>query len=204
MNYIIIAIISYVIGNISGSFLLGKLSLNIDIRNYGSGNAGTTNAFRVMGKKLGILTFVIDFLKGVLCGYLILKFFGKEYIPFSILFCVIGHDYPVFMKFKGGKGVATTLGSLAFFNFPLTLIPYFCWVIGTFFTKFVSVGSILFFVASGIVFSTMAHLSMLNIVLINAVCLLGIYRHHSNIRRLIQGTESKIGGKNESSNIGRR
>ncbi|MDO5714945.1 MAG: glycerol-3-phosphate 1-O-acyltransferase PlsY [Tissierellia bacterium] len=195
MKYFYVAIIAYLIGNISGSFLIGKLILDKDIRKYGSGNAGTTNAFRVMGKKYGILTFIIDFIKGIVSSYLIIKFFGKEYVPFSIFFCVLGHNYPFYMNFKGGKGMATTLGAFAFLNFKLTLIPYMAWVLGTWITKMVSVGSISFFVVSMIVFTFFSDMEVFNILMINLICLMGIYRHKSNIKRLINGTENKIGGK---------
>lgn len=144
MNHFLTLLISYLVGTISGSYIIGNIFLNKDIRKYGSGNAGTTNAMRVLGKKAGVLTFVIDFLKGVLVTILIRKLFGNLFVPLGIFGAVLGHDFPFYMKFKGGKGVATTLGALALFNFPLTLICYIVWAVGTLLTKMVSVGSILF------------------------------------------------------------
>ena len=154
MNYFLVLIISYLIGTISGSYIIGELFLNKDIRKYGSGNAGTTNAMRVLGKKAGVTTFIIDFLKGVAVTFIIGKFFGRNLIPLGILGAVIGHDFPFYMNFRGGKGVATSLGALALFNFPLTLICYIVWVLGTLLTKIVSVGSILFFISmnNGLIF----------------------------------------------------
>lgn len=195
MNYILTLLISYFVGTISGSYIIGNLFLNKDIRKYGSGNAGTTNAIRVLGKKAGVLTFLIDFLKGALVTLIIRKIFGDEYVPLAILGAVIGHDFPFYMKFKGGKGVATTLGALALFNFPLTLICYVVWVLGTVLTKMVSVGSILFFVSIIIVYSFMSNLVMSNILIIDIIALIGIIRHKDNIKRIIAGNENKIGGR---------
>ncbi|MDU1641918.1 glycerol-3-phosphate 1-O-acyltransferase PlsY [Peptoniphilus harei] len=195
MNQILTLLISYFVGTISGSYIIGNLFLNKDIRKYGSGNAGTTNAMRVLGKKAGVLTFLIDFLKGALVTLIIRRIFGDEFVPLAILGAVIGHDFPFYMKFKGGKGVATTLGALALFNFPLTLICYVVWVLGTVLTKMVSVGSILFFVSIIIVYSFMSNLAMSNILIIDIIALIGIIRHKDNIKRIIAGNENKIGGR---------
>lgn len=194
MNQILTLLISYFVGTISGSYIIGNLFLNKDIRKYGSGNAGTTNAMRVLGKKAGVLTFLIDFLKGALVTLIIRRIFGDEFVPLAILGAVIGHDFPFYMKFKGGKGVATTLGALALFNFQLTLICYVVWVLGTVLTKMVSVGSILFFVSIIIVYSFMSNLAMSNILIIDIIALIGIIRHKDNIKRIIAGNENKIGG----------
>lgn len=195
MKYILVIVISYFIGTISGSYIIGKLFLDKDIRKYGSGNAGTTNAMRVLGKKAGVITFIIDFLKGVAVTFIIGRFFEKNLIPLGILGAIIGHDFPFYMNFRGGKGVATTLGALALFNFPLTLICYIVWVLGTFITKMVSVGSILFFISIIIVYTFMSELTTYNIILVNFIALIGIIRHKDNIKRIMAGNENKIGGK---------
>ena len=166
-----------------------------DIRKYGSGNAGTTNAMRVLGKKAGVMTFLIDFLKGLAVTFIIGKVFGSTVVPLGILGSVIGHDFPFYMNFRGGKGVATTLGALALFNFPLTLICYIVWVLGTVLTKMVSVGSILFFISIIIVYTFMSQLTIVNIILVDTIALIGIVRHKDNIKRIIAGNENKIGGK---------
>lgn len=195
MKYILVLVISYFIGTISGSYIIGKLFLDKDIRKYGSGNAGTTNAMRVLGKKAGVITFIIDFLKGVAVTFIIGRFFGENLIPLGILGAIIGHDFPFYMNFRGGKGVATTLGALALFNFPLTLICYIVWVLGTVITKMVSVGSILFFISIIIVYTFMSELTTYNIILVNLIALIGIIRHKDNIKRIIAGNENRIGGK---------
>lgn len=195
MKYILVIVISYFIGTISGSYIIGKLFLDKDIRKYGSGNAGTTNAMRVLGKKAGVITFIIDFLKGVAVTFIIGRFFGKNLIPLGILGAIIGHDFPFYMNFRGGKGVATTLGALALFNFPLTLICYIVWVLGTVITKMVSVGSILFFISIIFVYTFMSELTTYNIILVNLIALIGIIRHKDNIKRIMAGNENKVGGK---------
>ncbi len=195
MNYFLVLVISYFIGTISGSYIIGKLFLDKDIRKYGSGNAGTTNAMRVLGKKAGVMTFLIDFLKGLAVTFIIGKVFGSTFVPLGILGAVIGHDFPFYMNFRGGKGVATTLGALALFNFPLTLICYIVWVLGTVLTKMVSVGSILFFISIIIVYTFMSQLTIVNIILVDTIALIGIVRHKDNIKRIIAGNENKIGGK---------
>lgn len=195
MTYFIVFIISYFIGTISGSYIIGKLFLNKDIRNYGSGNAGTTNAMRVLGKKAGVFTFLIDFLKGVLVTFIINKFFGYNYVPLGILGSVIGHDFPFYMNFKGGKGVATTLGALAIYNLPLTFICFLFWVFGTIISKIVSLGSILFFLSIIVIYHVFSNVSIYNLLIIDIIAIIGIIRHKSNIKRLLNGTENKIGGK---------
>lgn len=195
MNYFLVLVISYFIGTISGSYIIGKLFLDKDIRKYGSGNAGTTNAIRVLGKKAGVMTFLIDFLKGLAVTFIIGKVFGSTFVPLGILGSVIGHDFPFYMNFRGGKGVATTLGALALFDFPLTLICYIVWVLGTVLTKMVSVGSILFFISIIIVYTFMSQLTIVNIILVDTIALIGIVRHKDNIKRIIAGNENKIGGK---------
>lgn len=194
MAYIVVFIISYLIGCISGAFIVGNIFLNKDISKYGSGNLGTTNAMRVLGKKAGIATLIIDFFKGALVVIIIRKFFGENFIPLGILAAILGHDFPFYRNFKGGKGVATTLGTLAFFNFKLTLVCYLFWLIFTLFTKMVSAGSIAFYISIIIIYSIFSGMSGYNLAIIIAVALLGIYRHKENIKRIRNGNENKIGG----------
>ncbi|ERT56677.1 glycerol-3-phosphate acyltransferase PlsY [Peptoniphilus koenoeneniae] len=192
----LVLVLSYLIGSISGSFILGKLFLHKDVRNYGSGNAGTTNAMRVFGKKIGSLTFIIDMLKGILVVLLLKKFF-PEYLFLGVLFCILGHDFPFYMKFKGGKGVATSLGSFIFINIKLTFIPGMIMLITLLSTKIMSLSSILFLSALLVSYIGFGSYSIYEKIIIAIVCLLGIVRHKSNIKRLIEGKELKLGGKNE-------
>lgn len=197
MSLIVSLLLSYLIGSISGSYLLGLIFLKKDVREFGSGNAGTTNAIRAFGKKWGILTFIIDFIKGTLVMILF-----KEILNFDdfnsmlcALFAIIGHDYPFYMSFKGGKGVATTIGSMAIFNFKLTLIAVLIWILITLISKMVSLGSISFFLSLVILFSIAGIYDIKIIIIIFLIALLGIFRHHTNISRIISGKENKIGVK---------
>lgn len=189
-------IISYLIGAISGSYILGKVFLKKDVRLFGSGNAGTTNAMRAFGKKWGILTFIIDFLKGIICVLILEKIFNFEgyILLLGILICILGHDFPFYMKFKGGKGVATTIGSFLMLNFNLTFICVLVWAISTIVTKMVSLGSILFFVSLSVIFICFYYTNI-SAILVFLISLLGIFQHRSNIYRIINKTENKIGAK---------
>ena len=192
---VIVCILSYLIGCFSSAYIIGKLFLKIDIRGHGSGNSGATNAIRVMGKKFGVLTFLLDFLKGVIAvglGYLLLDDTGGLYAG---VFVVIGHNWPFYLNFKGGKGVSTTIGVLAMLNFPVALMSVIIGVSIGLISKFVSLGSISFFIIVPII--TLLRDGINNIeFLILAIILgvIGIYRHKSNLERLINGTENKIGG----------
>lgn len=192
-------ILSYIIGSISGSYLLGKIILQKDVRKYGSGNAGTTNAMRVFGKKIGIMTFCIDFLKGFLY-ILLLKHFTSinlESLYICSVLLIIGHDYPFYMSFKGGKGVATTIGAFAVLGFKLDLIAVVIWILSVYITKIVSLGSIIYFITVSTLFIGFMELNTIQIICVLIIGLLGIFRHKDNIYRMIHGKENKIGKKME-------
>ncbi|WP_036728717.1 glycerol-3-phosphate 1-O-acyltransferase PlsY [Peptoniphilus mikwangii] len=195
MTVLITIIISYLVGSISGSYIIGKVFLNKDVRKYGSGNAGTTNAIRVFGIKWGIITFLIDFLKGIIIVLLSKNIFkvNETLVLINILFGIVGHDYPFYMKFKGGKGVATTLGALLITNFQLTFFCFLIWIFVTMASKMVSLGSIFFFVSIIVLFLSFSSYNNIGLSIIFVIGLLGIYKHRSNIKRIINGTENKIG-----------
>lgn len=191
MANVLVLALCYLIGSISGSFFLGKLKNGMDIRNHGSGNAGTTNAIRVMGLKFGLATFFVDFLKGVLTATLLKNFWPALLLP-GILFCILGHDFPFYMNFKGGKGVATTAGAFLVAEPHLALISIAAWLLMILFTRMVSVGSLIFFVVLG---GTWALRGASGFGYVLIIGILGIYQHRSNISRILKGEESKIGGK---------
>ncbi|MBP1924893.1 glycerol-3-phosphate acyltransferase PlsY [Sedimentibacter acidaminivorans] len=193
MNYIIIVIISYLIGNLSFAYILGKFILKKDVREYGSGNSGTTNAIRAFGAKIGVWVFVGDVLKGVIAVLIGKTISGEIGGYIAGAFVIIGHNWPVLLNFKGGKGVATTVGVMLTINIFVTLI---CFAIGltiAFATRMVSLGSIIGMSLAPIViiifvrpFNTQLFVFCLSIVL------LSIYRHKENIKRLISGKENKL------------
>ncbi|WP_308551858.1 glycerol-3-phosphate 1-O-acyltransferase PlsY [uncultured Peptoniphilus sp.] len=190
MNVFLTLIISYLVGSISGSFILGKYYLHKDVRKYGSGNAGTTNAIRVFGKKIGILTFIIDMLKGSLVAYMLIKY-NREFLFLGILFAILGHDYPFYMKFKGGKGIATTFGAFFIINPLWSSIAFLILMLIGRFTGYVSVGSLVFLFLNFVFQILTTSLNKNEIIILLLITILGIVRHRSNIKRLINRNELK-------------
>lgn len=190
---IIIIVIAYLIGNISTSFIIAKLMANVDIRSVGSGNAGSTNVLRTLGKKAAAITFLGDSLKGV-AAVLIARFFGDhEYIQlFAGISVVIGHNWPAFLKFKGGKGIATTIGVVLAINYLVALICIAFGIIILIRSKYVSLASI----SAITIFPIFLFFHSTEYFVFGlSLCILAIYRHRENIERLLKGTERKIGEK---------
>lgn len=188
MTRLLLLVMSYGIGSISGSFLLGRYLLGIDVRNAGSGNAGTTNAMRVLGKKLGVLTFLIDCFKGIFT-MTVVHFIAPDFSVPCALFCVLGHDFPFYMRWKGGKGVATTFGCFLVINPYAALIAGFFWLASMLISRYVSLGSLVLFTVLAIVYRGSYP------ALVWKISLLGYFQHRSNIYRLFKGTERRIGNK---------
>lgn len=187
-----LVIMSYLIGNISSSVIIGRKYKDVDVREHGSGNAGATNAIRVLGKKIGAVVFVMDVLKGVIPSAIGLYFGGIE-IGFVCGVCaVVGHIFPIFLKFKGGKGVATSLGVGLVLNPIYALIGLLIFVAIVFKTKYVSLGSVLGTITFPIlqIFTTDNAIVMIFSGLLG---LLVLFSHRENIKRLVKGTESKFG-----------
>lgn len=204
-TYIIVSIIAYLLGSISFSVIISKKMAGFDVREKGSGNAGATNVLRTVGKKAAILTLVCDCLKGVL-AILIAFIAGKimENLDASLLvqlagiFVILGHTFPVFFKFKGGKGVATSLGVLLMVNWQIGLICLVFALILMALTRFVSLGSI----AAAILFPVLTvfiHTNYLvsgNYVIFAIIlAVLVVFNHRENVKRLLEGKENKLSFK---------
>lgn len=178
-------VIAYFIGNISPSILMAKAK-GIDIRKEGSGNAGTTNALRVMGKKAGVITLIVDVLKGtcaVLLGLLLAGHAGAMWCVVAV-FC--GHIWPVFFGFKGGKGVATAFGALMGLNPLLGLSTLGIVVIGVLISRRMSVGSIL----GAVAFPFLSLYFENDFVFLGAIlAIIVLIKHRANIGRLFRGEE---------------
>jgi glycerol-3-phosphate acyltransferase PlsY len=199
MFKVLCIIIGYFIGCIQSAYCVGKLVGHIDIREHGSGNAGSTNVLRVLGVKAGALTFLGDILKSVVAVILCRLLFKTQDITSVTIYAglgvVLGHDWPVFLKFKGGKGVASTIGLiLALLNLPIIVISYAIGITTVVLTKYVSFGSILFSISLPILFLVFGY-SMEAIFIAIIFMLLIIYKHIPNIKRLLNGTENKLGSK---------
>lgn len=194
MNIFITILLSYLIGCFSSAYFLGKISKNIDIRNYGSGNAGATNALRVLGKKIGALTFALDILKGVIAVLIGRALFGFNGSLLAGIFVVIGHNFPVFLGFKGGKGVATSFGVLLMLNWEAALLCLLVAASIIIFTKYVSLGSIVASISAPIMMVlTLDSVNKYLYITTWLLAALSVYRHKANILRLCRGEENKLG-----------
>lgn len=186
-------IISYLLGNISGGMIFGKLLFNKDIRDYGSKNAGTTNALRVFGIKAGALTFIVDVLKSLLACFIGMKLLGLSGILLAGIFVVIGHNWPIFLNFKGGKGIASSFGFIMFLDYKIAIVAIIIFIIIIILTKYISLGSMLtttLVLPISYIFFGYRNIYVLLTFLFLAS--LSIFRHNSNIIRLINGNENKI------------
>lgn len=200
MAIFISAVLGYLLGSISFSYIIAKKIKKVDIRQHGSGNAGATNTLRVLGIGPAILVLLLDALKGIVAVVLALYFVGEGLAPaLAGLFAIIGHNWPVFLKFKGGKGVATTIGVLATLVFWPALYAGIIGILTIVISRFVSLGSLVFLM--GTLFITYFFQDHFNypssyIFLLLIVTILSFWRHRTNIERLLKGTENKIGKKN--------
>lgn len=192
--YVLVSVIAYFLGNFATSYIVSMRSAKIDIRQHGSGNAGATNVLRVLGAKAAAVTFIGDALKGVL-AVILGRYLGGSYgAILGGLFVVIGHNWPILLRFKGGKGIATTIGTMLAMNPLVVLIVFAIGVVILAATRYVSLASIVGMIILPI---TMILLKQPPEYIIFSVilALLAVYRHRTNIGRLMKGTESKLGQK---------
>ncbi len=193
-------IISYLIGSIPTAFIFGKLLKGIDIRNFGSGNVGATNALRVLGKRAGVLVLFLDIVKGIIPLFIAQKMLSRTGLSPEILLilmgvsCICGHNWTIFLNFKGGKGIATTLGVLIglAWNTPglglIILELILIWILVFLLFRIVSLSSVLS--ALFLPFFTIVFRQSLTIIISSAILTVFILiRHKHNIARLLQGKE---------------
>lgn len=201
ISYIIIIIIAYLLGNISTSYIVAKRLTGVDIRTQGSGNAGSTNVLRTLGKKAGAMTFIGDLLKGMVAVFIseiIAKLVGLDVVTagyIAVVGVVCGHNWPAILGFRGGKGVATSLGAMLAVNpiIALTCFLVFLVIVAT--TKYVSLGSVVGIAMSPIIMMFLKNEKGVLVTLFLTISV--IYTHRENIKRLLKGTERKIGQKKE-------
>ena len=194
VNILLCLIIGYLIGSLNFAIIYSKLKGD-DIRNHGSGNAGTTNVLRTYGKGPAAIVFILDILKGVIAILLMrLIFGGMIYDCSAALGAILGHNFPVYYKFRGGKGVATSFAVLLTLHFPTALAGLVTFIVVALITKYVSLSSILASVVAIITAFAIFKIHEFSIfcAIIGILC---IYRHRSNIKRLLNGTENKLGQK---------
>lgn len=188
IKLIILVVIAYFLGNISPSILLGK-AMGVDIKKEGSGNAGTTNALRVLGKKAAVITLVIDIAKGVVAVLLGL-YAGNATISYCCSIAVFcGHIWPCFYNFKGGKGVATAFGALLAVNWLMALLTLLVVAVGLLLSRRMSVGSVL----GAAAFPAISYFMEPGFIYFGIVmAIIVIYKHKANIKRLIKGEEPRM------------
>ncbi|HCX73817.1 MAG TPA: acyl-phosphate glycerol 3-phosphate acyltransferase [Candidatus Cloacimonas sp.] len=202
MAIIFLFIAAYLIGSFPTSFVMGKLIRGLDIRQYGSGNVGATNALRVLGTKIGLFTLLVDIGKGFLTIFLVRKLLPEASNLFFIgigLTTILGHIFSIFLKFKGGKGVATSAGVFLALT-PLALaLAFAVFVIVVAITHYVSLGSILAAITllvTELVINLKNSFSQLELLIfVFIVALFIITMHRSNITRLLAGNENKLSFK---------
>ncbi len=196
-------IIGYFIGCIQFPYLVGKVFGKIDIRDYGSGNAGTTNVVRTLGTKFGLLVFVLDILKAVLaysvCSILFDgsgTFFSTEnanLLPglYAGIGTIIGHDFPFFMQFKGGKGSASGLGTILCTDLVAALISFLVGILTVAFSRYISLASLLITFVFFIMLLILKY-DIESVLVAFSIFAMSCYQHRGNIRRLLKGEERKF------------
>jgi len=214
--YIIMGMIAYLIGSVNFSVLISKKVAGFDVREKGSGNAGTTNMLRSVGKGAAAITLILDIIKGVaaiyagiLYGNIVSKLANIQLdnsilVQIAGIFVIIGHTFPIYFGFKGGKGVATALGILLTTNYQIGLICLVFALILMILTRMVSVGSL----AAAILFPVLTlFLPQENFIVSGnyivysiIIALIVIFNHRSNVKRLLNGTENKISFKKSKEN----
>lgn len=211
--YIIIALIAYAIGSVNFSVIISKKMAGFDVREKGSGNAGSTNVLRTVGKKAAAITLVCDILKGVVAILvaLVIGLFAKEsskaiLVEVAALAVVLGHTFPIFFGFRGGKGVATSLGIILLINWKIGLICLVFALTLMALTRMVSLGSISASVLFAVLtmFITDSYVAGIEhdfsfVVFGILLAAFVIFNHRSNLKRILNGTENKLGSKKKDS-----
>ncbi len=186
---LLILIVSYLIGNFSSSYIIGKITANIDIRDYGSGNAGTTNVMRTLGYKAAAMTLLLDCLKGVISVVLAKKFASNNLALLAGIVVVVGHNWPILLGLKGGKGIATTIGVVTSISSGMALICIGFGLVILIIFKYVSLAAML----AIILLTILMFFKGWNYFIFSlTLLLLALYQHRGNIQRLIEGKERKV------------
>lgn len=193
MNIILAIVIGYLLGNFNASYVLGRVFKGIDIREKGSSNAGASNAVLVMGWKFGAATFLIDALKAAAAMWII-KYITNGNTDLAVLagvMAMVGHIYPVFMKFKGGKGIASILGMMLGLNGYIALVLYITIVLGSLITNYIVIGELFILILFPVAVYLLGYSNFV-VALILFACLLSAYKLRENFIRTFKGTEQKL------------
>lgn len=190
MEYVVFILIAYLLGSIPSGLIVGKIFYGVDIREHGSGNLGATNAFRTLGIKAGTVVIIADILKGTLATLLPI-WFGADLHPLIAgMAAAVGHSFPVFAGFRGGKAVATSGGVLLAYEPVLFLLLVVAFLISLYISKYVSLSSIIVSIIAVIYTFFKGDIPLIIVVLFLASFV--IFRHRANVKRILNKTEPKI------------
>lgn len=204
-----VVIAAYLLGSVPVGLIVGKVFFGKDIRDEGSGNLGATNAYRALGPVAGVLVFVLDVAKGAAPVYVALRLWGQPTDPWSTLVLVMtgmaaiaGHNWPVYLKFRGGKGVSTAAGVLVVLFPYLTAALAVVWIVAVLLTRYVSVGSIAIALGFPVLVAIFYGSNRVYVAFSVVAAAVVIFRHRSNIGRLLRGVEPRVlaGTSKEPSN----
>jgi glycerol-3-phosphate acyltransferase PlsY len=189
-------VLSYLLGSVSFSVLIGRFMKGVDVRQHGSGNAGATNTLRVLGKGPAIMVLLLDVCKGIAAVWLGYWLGGGSQWTASLagIAAIAGHNWPLYFHFRGGKGIATAIGVLATLCFFPALIAGVIAILSIVITRYVSLGSLIFVVLTPWMILVLGYpwpLFWSSLI----ICVFAVWRHRSNIRKLIQGKENRLGSK---------
>jgi len=190
MDYVLYAVIAYLLGSIPFALIVGKIGYKMDVREHGSGNLGATNAFRVLGKKAGSIVVLADILKGTVATLIPLLFDADVYRLIIGLFAVLGHTYPLFARFKGGKAVATSGGIILGISPLLFVVMVLSFLSSLYITKYVSLSSMITGIVTIIVSIILWDIGLM--IIVTTLSIFVFYRHKDNIKRIKNKTEPKI------------
>lgn len=199
LNFLYVAIISYLLGCIQTSYIIGRLYFKKDIRQMGNGNAGASNALVVFGRRVGLLTGIVDILKGFFAVLIAKLFFSDgllgieaiELIYIAGFFVVIGHDYPFYLKFRGGKGTATMFGVLLAMDYKLFLVAAFGFILVTLISDYIVLGTATMVIIF-IVYTILYNPSPINLILCLIASGISFYKHLTNYKLIAQGKEKSV------------
>jgi glycerol-3-phosphate acyltransferase PlsY len=188
---VFMVILSYLLGSIPCGLIIGKIFAIGDIRKSGSGNIGATNMLRVGGKKLGAFTLIADISKGLLACYIARKLGGDHLMLLAAELAIIGHIFPIWLKFKGGKGVATSFGVFCYCDLKIGLVCLAIWLVTFVFTRISSLGAILSFSLAPVIAYFLSQ-DIWVFVMVLVACILVMIRHYENIIRLVNKNEKSL------------
>ena len=191
LHFLLGFVLGHVCGSVPSGLWLVQAFHGIDIRNYGSKNIGTTNVFRTVGPKTAVLVLIADAFKGILAVGIMSYFFHNPLLDVTALGALLGHNYSIFLGFKGGKGVATALGLLIFMMPKVAVASFGIWLVCVLLTRYVSLGSIMAAIFTPPLAWYLGYPSAYVIFSVVAAFFV-VLRHKENIHRLLTGTESKI------------